>query len=620
MAHDHEPAARPWRGSVTRVTEVNSAAAVEAGVVQAGVVQAGVGVEASTAGGELVLTGGGRVLRYPAIWLRDNCPCAGCADPLSGQKLHDITDIAPDCAVTGVQQTDNSKMLAVVFGPDGHVGEFSRGWLLENTLDGRAAEDDGRRLWDRPADLDLTQARWAAYSAEPGERERVLSAVVRDGFALLTGVPAEPGTVLTVAESFGFVRETNYGRLFDVRIEPAPGNLAFTSREILPHTDNPYRDPVPTLQLLHCLRVADEGGDTGLVDGFAAARALETENPGAYRTLTSTTVSFEYSDTSAELRTSRPLIQLGPGGQLTGVRFNNRSVRAIRLPYEQVTDFYVAYRRWAELLARPGRRLRTRLAPGDCLIFDNTRILHARTAFSVTGSRHLQGCYADMDGLASTLALLRRNQLRRTSMQEGSMIEELAGLFAGPGAGEYLGEPVTIGEHMRQAGALAQAAGAPDALVAAALLHDVGHLRAPRGAPPLDDTGDALEDTGDALEDTGDARHGEQGANWLGQWFGPRVTEPVRLHVAAKRYLCATEPGYFARLSAESVRTLALQGGPMSGDEVTAFRLRDYAMDAVVVRRWDDEAKEPAVTPPEFGYFAPVLARLATNADGGTTR
>ena len=380
--------------------------------------------QASAVNGELVLAVDGGELRYPAIWLRDNCPCADCADPLSGQKLHDITDLAPECAVTEVRQADNSKMeeqhadnskkLTVLFGPDGHVGEFSVGWLLDNTLDGRAAGANGPRLWDGPGDLDLAKTSWAAYATESRERERVLSAVAGDGFALLTGVPTEPGMVLSVAESFGFVRETNYGRLFDVRIEPAPGNLAFTSREILPHTDNPYRDPVPTLQLLHCLRVADEGGDTGLVDGFAAARALSEEDPAAYQTLTSTAVSFEYKDKAAELRTSQPLIQLGPGGpaanSVRAVRFNNRSIRAIRLPYQQVTAFYAAYRKWAELLARPDRRLHLRLAPGDCLIFDNTRILHARTAFSVTGSRHLQGCYADMDGLASTLAILRRNQ------------------------------------------------------------------------------------------------------------------------------------------------------------------------------------------------------------------
>jgi gamma-butyrobetaine dioxygenase len=173
-------------------------------------------------------------------------------------------------------------------------------------------------------------------------------------------------------------------------------------------------------------------------------------------------------------------------------------------------------------------------------------------------------------------------------------IEAIAELFAGPGARDYLGEPVTIGIHMRQAGALAEAAvkGAGEvggqSLVAAALLHDIGHLR-----------------------QESDSRHGDAGAQWLSQWFGPAVTEPVRLHVAAKRYLCASEPGYYRRLSAESVRTLALQGGPMTADQVAAFEALPFARDAVAVRRWDDEAKDPAVTPPEFSHFEAPLKALA---------
>jgi gamma-butyrobetaine dioxygenase len=100
------------------------------------------------------------------------------------------------------------------------------------------------------------------------------------------------------------------------------------------------------------------------------------------------------------------------------------------------------------------------------------------------------------------------------------------------------------------------------------------------------------------------------GAQWLGQWFGPAVTEPVRLHVAAKRYLCATEPNYFGLLSAESVRTLALQGGPMTPEQAAAFGALPFAHDAVAVRRWDDEAKDPLVTPPDFGYFEALLRDL----------
>ena len=166
-------------------------------------------------------------------------------------------------------------------------------------------------------------------------------------------------------------------------------------------------------------------------------------------------------------------------------------------------------------------------------------------------------------------------------------IEAIAGLFAGPGARDYLGEPVTIGVHMRQAGMLAEAAGSASALVAAALLHDIGHLR-----------------------NETDSRHGDAGAEWLSQWFGEEVTEPVRLHVAAKRYLSPTAPGYLRLLSEESVRTLALQSGPMTAGQAAAFEALPFARDAVAVRRWDDEAKDPAVTPPEFAHFESLLGKL----------
>ena len=166
-------------------------------------------------------------------------------------------------------------------------------------------------------------------------------------------------------------------------------------------------------------------------------------------------------------------------------------------------------------------------------------------------------------------------------------IEIIAELFTGPGGQAYLGEPVTIGVHMRQAGALAEAAGAAAPLVAAALLHDIGHLR----------------------QET-DTRHGEAGARWLGQWFGEAVTEPVRLHVAAKRYLCTAEPSYFSLLSRASVYTLSVQGGPMSEAEAREFETLPYAADAVRVRRWDDQAKDPSAPVPGFGHFRPLLAGL----------
>jgi len=368
-------------------------------------------------GGGLELEADGNMLRFPAVWLRDNCPCAECLDPGSGQKLRDITELPDGLAVSAT--ADAGESVEVTYAPDGHRSTFSRSWLAAHALgrdkdggDGRTEDD--KELW-LPADLDpaagrLPEDSWPRYLAEPASRARALDAVLRWGFVLLHHVPAEPGRVLEVAASFGFVRETNYGQLFDVRVEPRPGNLAYTSRRILPHTDNPYRDPVPTVQLLHCLHAADDGGDTGLVDGLAAARELRAADREAFDLIARTPVPFGYRDKSTELRASQPLIQLSARGRIRGVRFNNRSSRPLRLPYAEVTAFYTAYRRWAGLLARPERQLNLRLAPGDCLVFDNTRVLHARTAFSVTEGRHLQGCYADLDGLASTLAVLRREE------------------------------------------------------------------------------------------------------------------------------------------------------------------------------------------------------------------
>ncbi len=380
--------------------------------------------EAGVTGADLELTMNGRRLRFPAVWLRDNCPCPQCQDPGSGQKLKDITEIPNDLGVAA--SADAGESVLVTFAPDGHRSAFSRAWLAGHELDGYADGDgrteDDKELWPSAALANVPQVSWTRYLDRRdgrSDRIRALADVLRRGFVLLRDVPAEPGTVLEVAASFGFVRETNYGRLFDVRVEPEPDNLAFTSRAILPHTDNPYRDPAPTVQLLHCLRTAVKGdgpgggGDTGLVDGFAAAAALRATDAESFGTLARTPVPFGYIDKETELRASLPLIQLSPRGRVRGVRFNNRSVRPLRLPYAEVTAFYAAYRRWAELLARPERQLNLRLAPGDCLVFDNTRVLHARTAFGVpagTPGRHLQGCYADLDGLASTLAVLRRKE------------------------------------------------------------------------------------------------------------------------------------------------------------------------------------------------------------------
>ncbi|MDH6134406.1 gamma-butyrobetaine dioxygenase [Kitasatospora sp. MAA4] len=521
---------------------------------------------------------------FPPYWLRDNCPCTNCRDPRNGQKLFQITDLPDDLTIT--HHVTGDGQLEVEWS-DGHRSNYPLEWLDEPQQPDHRTEQ-GKRLW-QAADFaaGIPEAQWDAYLADPAEQAAVLRAVQRLGFAVLRAVPTVERQVLAVTETFGYVRETNYGELFDVRVEPDPNNLAFTSSAIAPHSDNPYRDPVPTLQLLHCLENAAVGGDSGLVDGFRAADLLRTEAPEDFALLTRTPVPFAFRDRHTELSADRPLIETDAVGRIREIRFNNRSIGTLRLPEAELDAFYAAYRRFAAITLRAELQLEFRLGPGDCLIFDNVRLLHARTAFEQDGRRHLQGCYADLDSLASTLAVLDRRLAALDTLQQ---------LFEGEGAGEYLGEEVTMAEHMLQAGILAERAGAPDAQIAAALLHDVGHFQ---GAV-----------TGRQLMTGTDNRHSDTGADWLAQWFGPEVTEPIRLHVAAKRYLCAVEPDYRASLSAASEYTLQVQGGPMTPDEAAAFAALPGAQDAVAVRRLDDQAKVADAQTPTFEHFRPLLAAL----------
>ncbi|WP_327250724.1 2-trimethylaminoethylphosphonate dioxygenase [Streptomyces sp. NBC_01244] len=359
------------------------------------------------------------ITRPPAPWLRDNCPCAECRDPRTGQKLFQITELPAGLAVGAVREAtaaDGGPGWEVEWQPDGHRSVYPARWLDSHAPDGPAyrAAGDGRTEADKElwaaADLDgrIPEARWDAYIGSRETREQVLDGVVRLGFALLREVPCRDRMVLDVARTFGFVRETNYGELFEVRVEADPNNLAFTGALITPHTDNPYRDPVPTLQLLHCLRNEARGGDSGLVDGFHAAALLRERDPEAFAVLTRVPVEFAFADARCELRAHRPLIDVDPLGRIREVRFNNRSISTLHQPAAVLEEFYAAYRLFGELLERPELRLDFRLAPGDCVVFDNTRLLHARTAFAESGGRHLQGTYADLDGLLSTLAVLRR--------------------------------------------------------------------------------------------------------------------------------------------------------------------------------------------------------------------
>ena len=228
------------------------------------------------------------------------------------------------------------------------------------------------------------------------------------------GGPASEGALLEVVRPFGFVRETNYGKWFEVRTEVNPTNLAYTGLGLQAHTDNPYRDPCAR----HCrssiaLKIRPRAVNPSSSTAFALLTACATRTRMPLHSLSGHCARFEYAGSAGTcLRARRPMIELAPDGELVGVRFNNRSAAPIvDVPYENMVAYYAAYRRFAEIIDDPAMGVAFKLAPGECFIVDNTRVLHARKGYSGAGARWLQGCYADKDGLLSTLAALESRNL-----------------------------------------------------------------------------------------------------------------------------------------------------------------------------------------------------------------
>ncbi len=353
----------------------------------------------------------GSEARFHAVWLRDNALDPDTRDAGNGQRLITVNGI-PDDVRIGAASVEGDDVL-VTFAPEGKSVRFQSQWLRAHAYDRSATRAAGwlptaLETWDGALNTAVPCDSLDRLASDRGALGGWLAAVRRYGFAKVSGGPVEDGALMTVAALFGYVRETNYGKWFEVRTEVNPSNLAYTGLGLQAHTDNPYRDPVPTLQILYCLENSAEGGESMVVDGFAAALRLKDEDPRGFDLLARYCARFDYAGSAGvRLSARRPMIELSPDGELIGVRFNNRSTAPITdVPYDDMADYYAAYRRLADIIDDPAMAVIFKLEPGESFIVDNTRVLHARKGYSGAGTRWLQGCYADKDGLLSTLSAI----------------------------------------------------------------------------------------------------------------------------------------------------------------------------------------------------------------------
>ncbi len=352
-------------------------------------------------------------IRYHSTWLRDNANDHETRDKNNGQRLISISDIPINTYIKSAFLDKRGENLTINFLPNKKKVQFSTRWLISHAYD---KKQNNSKVWLHPDLKSWTKAslkriptiNYKIAKSNKNSFIKWLKSLHYYGFAKMTGCKKKSGTVIKIAKLFGYVRETNYGRLFDVKSKTNAINLAYTNLGLQAHTDNPYRNPVPTIQILHCIENSVKGGDSKVVDGFRASLNLKKENNKYFRLLTKYCSNFEFKGKkNVHLKSRFPMIALSPDGELTGVHFNNRSMAPITdVPYNDMLNYYKAYRKFSNIINDPKMAVSFKLNPGDCFIVDNTRVLHARKAYSSSGSRWLQGCYIDKDGLLSKISTM----------------------------------------------------------------------------------------------------------------------------------------------------------------------------------------------------------------------
>ncbi|WP_085646931.1 MULTISPECIES: gamma-butyrobetaine dioxygenase [unclassified Pseudomonas] len=352
----------------------------------------------------------GRVSPFHHVWLRDNCPCPHCVYSVTREQVFEIIDAAPDLTPSAVH-IDTDGCLRIDW-QDGHLSRFDAGWLRAHAYDDESRTE---RLASRPkpflwrSDLQLPVFDYAALMNDNAALLQWLLAVRDIGLTQVRGVPTEPGSLKLVAQRISFIRESNFGVLFNVQSKADADSNAYTAFNLPLHTDLPTRELQPGLQFLHCLVNDAEGGESIFVDGFAIAEALRQEDPASFQALCEIPVEFRNKDRHSDYRCLAPIIALDALGRVAEIRMANFLRGAFDTSVEQMPLLYRAYRRFIAMTREPRFRVVQRLNPGELWCFDNRRTLHARNAFDpATGTRHFQGCYIDRDELLSRILVLQR--------------------------------------------------------------------------------------------------------------------------------------------------------------------------------------------------------------------
>jgi gamma-butyrobetaine dioxygenase len=346
-------------------------------------------------------------------WLRDACPSA--IDPQTRERIFDISslDSGPQARTAHVEDG----ALVIDWANEVHQTRLPLAQLQAFADNGRKFDpaDLPRNLWYSGQYDSFKRVRQAdAVSTDEG-RAALARALVKDGVALVTEMENSDDSLKRLVNCLGPVTPSAEGDHFEVRLEIEPTNLAFTAGPLEMHTDLPGEEMAPGVQFLHCRENTVEGGLSLFLDGAAVAAALREEDPDAFAMLASHDIPFFYRHDGWDYRAHQRVIELDARGDVAGVTLSQHLQDDIDLPQDLLDDYYPALCKFIRMMQEDRFLCRFRLNAGECIVFDNHRIVHGREAFSAeSGTRHLRGCYTDRGATWSTYRTLAAKGLTGT--------------------------------------------------------------------------------------------------------------------------------------------------------------------------------------------------------------
>ena len=339
------------------------------------------------------------------FWFRERVNGESFIDEATQQRLFDPTKLEEDIKINSLNLSD--QFLEITFN-DGTYTKFA----VQNILKEFSNEDEIKKI--KKVEWDSSFKNFKNFKFEDNFfNEKVMYDALIDfykfGFVIFKDVPTKNNFITNFANSIGSIRRTNFGEFFNVKSKPNPNDLAYTSLALAPHTDNPYRNPVPCIQMLHCIENEVNGGLSTLVDGYTVTEKLKKDFRDYYNILTDVKVRFQFIDQSVILEDWAEMIQLNEKGEFKQVRFSPRLDFVPLMEKNKLELFYSARKKISELYNSDQYRVEFKLSPGDLLMMDNYRLLHGRTSYDTNqGNRFLQGCYIDYDSTEGKLKHLKR--------------------------------------------------------------------------------------------------------------------------------------------------------------------------------------------------------------------